>query len=226
MGAIDNGLPLSGANGAVYFKTRDFTSAEIACLSGSITDDESSFVEVGYLAGDLILITGGVNDGTIIQVATVAAGTITFTNTTLTPEVKGTSITLSMPSPGRAVAGCQNWEVTRDATVVESTTFDSGDDSEFEPIRKAWSGTIDKLYIIGSSFDAYVNKKLKATLFLRKQTTPTAARSAIYYEGDLIITSLGIATNNNELIRNNVSFQGSGALTEKTQTSTWPVAST
>jgi hypothetical protein len=236
MGAIDNGLPLKGSTGAVYFKTPDFTSTKISATANTLVDSEGSFNLVGYLAPrtfkgvvykDLIQINGGTNDGKIIEVDSVSADgeTITFSNTVLSVEAEGTSITLVMPEPGRKIAGCQNWEISWDGTTVESTTFDSGEDSEFEYIRGAWTGSFDKLYIIGASFDYYKGKKLKSVLFTKWQTNPTSANPAIYYSGSLIVNSLQVSVNNNELIGNNAGFQGSGSLTEYTKVSAWSTAS-
>jgi len=307
MGAVNEGQPLKGSTGAIYFKTQDFTSANLSFdalsagasvddltfdsatktitsvadadfsnfeagmvvyISGCTTetgnngrytvvsattlvltvaeavtdateagtvvveapyiaDSESSFNTVGYLADDIITISGSDSNDDIFTVEYIATDyskmyiSTSDTSNPVTTEAAGSSITIAMPSPGRKIFGCQNWEISRDVTVVDTTTFDSGEYSEFDYIRQSWTGTIDRLYIIGKSISTYIGKKLKGVFFQIYQSTPTTAEPAIYHEGDIILNSETITINNSEIVQDNVGFQGSGTLTEYTQETAW-----
>ena len=69
-------------------------SSRIAAVSGSpnsFTDSSDGFVAAGFAAGDTIMVSGftaAANNG-IFTIATVAVGTITIAETTLTGEVAG-----------------------------------------------------------------------------------------------------------------------------------------
>jgi len=67
------------ANGSFEDWTKRMRTNTIAFVDSNpdtITDTGSGFVTAGFEAGDVITISGGVNDGSIFTIATVAAGTL------------------------------------------------------------------------------------------------------------------------------------------------------
>ncbi len=61
----------------------------------TITDSGNGLVNAGFQAGDIIKVTGSVNNDGVYQIDTVAAGTITLiSGEKLTPEVAGATVTV------------------------------------------------------------------------------------------------------------------------------------
>lgn len=308
---INTGLPISGATGGFYFKTRDFCSdnfifnsqintvitapatTDFNATAKTITATTGNFVTNGFVAGQPITITDSINNNKIFTISIVTETVITVIEDTIVDETDttdvtitgdssikdsnlpfnvigyikddlitisgssnnddiytvtgtsddgqylfisavsftvaendtGTEITMKMPAPGRAIAGVQNWEISYETSTTDTSTFDSGKYSEFTPIRESWSGSADKLKIFGKSINIYKGKKMRGVFFERWESLPTTSEPALYWEGDVIITGITITNNNNEVIGENLSFQGSGELGYTIKNSAWTTAS-
>ena len=210
----------------------DETDADGLIITGDayIKDSNKPFNLIGYEADDLITVSGSTSNNNTYTVTNVdSEGVYVFlkegNNVTTISDVD-VKVTLSMPAPGRKIAGVQNWEISYETSTAETSTFDSGKYSEFEPIRESWSGSADKIKIFGKNIDKYKGKKMNGVFFEKWNAEPTGADPAIYWTGDLIMTNISISVNNNEVVGENMSFQGSKNLTYVVKEDAWPTATT
>ena len=90
---------LGGLGASAWVDAATITASTIAFVDSdpdTITDSGNAFVTSGFKAGDVLTVTGGVNDGVSVTVDTVVAGTITLTaGSAITAASSGTSITLT-----------------------------------------------------------------------------------------------------------------------------------
>lgn len=217
----------AGKIGGIYYKKATITADTIAFVDSdpdTITDSGDGFVTAGFEAGDYITVTGAGeagNNDTWGPLATAVAGTLTLPGgDTLTAEIAGETVTIVEASPGTASIGGYGWSLDYAADPLETTDFaDSGKRTYIAGVTQ-WTGSMTCYWDAADPINEWTGTIQTLRLFTDYQASPDVT-SCHYYEGDAVITMVGTQVQVDDVIRQTVNFQGTGALTFTTRSTAW-----
>ena len=234
---------ISGVNGAVYWNeelTDTAAANSIIFSSGDNTITASTaggvsstgildFVAEGYKSNMLFTLSGAgtTENNRIFTISTVTTGTITVseavTSSTGAGDTDTGTITFLETEPGYEEAGFYNWAIDYKIDLFDTTAFDTSSGGRtYIPSITNWTAKADKYCLsTGYAVNDWVGDTVKARFFLNYVATPTTGDASQYYEGNTIVTGISQGTSVDALITQNISFQGDGALTLKTQIAPW-----
>lgn len=219
---------ISGKQGAIYYQKASLVAtASIAFVDSNpdtITDSESRFVSSGFAAQMYITVTNSdLNNGTFqIDTGGVAAGTLTLVaGDTLNTEAAGAS-TIKEALPGTVMTGFRNWTIDTGQSVATSTDFVASGTGygAKTSIIKNWTATAEQYWQTDQAFD-WVGNSVTVRFFTVYTTAPNTTTN-FYYEGTAVVSGIDTTVPADELIMQNLTFEGSGALTLTTRSTAWP----
>jgi len=220
---------ISGINGAVYWNeelTDTGSASDIIFSSGDgtiVSDLDIDFETKGFKAGMLVTVAGSTgNDGTY-TINTVSSGTLTVDEAVTSSTGELNVITFTEAEPGYEEAGFYNWTVNYKIDLMDATVFDtsSGGRTYLTSIT-SWTASADKYFLTTANVvNDWLGETVKARFFLNYVTTPSTGSPSQFYEGNTIVTGIDVGTPVDALVSQNISFQGVGALSLKTQTQAW-----
>ncbi len=219
---------IHGKTGAVYAASALIRGTTIGFTTASkITDSGNGFVAAGFTAGMSIVVVGALdanNNGTFpIAAGGVAAGMLTLTSSTITTAAAGPLITIYQAPAGAAMAGAYNWSADTECEALESTSFSDAGIRAYIAGNKGWTGSATRRWQDdGAVWEAKQGGSLEwIRLFEVYAASPSAQTPAIYWEGLAIVTASGITAPRDGLMEQTLNFQGVGALTLVTKTTSW-----
>lgn len=219
---------LHGKTGAVYAATSIIRGTGISFAAiNTISDSGNGFVTAGFVQGQKIIVVGSTNNDHTFTITTggVAAGSLTVSATpdAVEDESAGALITIYQAPAGVAVAGCTEWSADTTCAVHDVTTFEDAGQRSFLAGLKGWSGTARRFW--QASDDRWGGSGLATfqwiRLFEKYVASPSAGDPAYFHEGLAIVTAINMTAPSGDVIGQNLTFQGVGALTFTTQTSSW-----
>ncbi len=220
---------IHGKTGGIYNSAAFIRATTISFndLPSTILDSGSGFVTAGFLQNQKITVIGSTYNNNSFTIASggVATGTLTLTGTpTITDEDAGNLVTIYLQPAGTAVAGFHSWEVTYDADVVESTDFEDAGIKAYVIGGKGWTATGERNWQTDNDIwgGSAIATPRWVRFFLRYVSSPSAGTPAYYYEGISYIKTGVVKTDVADIVRQTFSFEGVGALTLVTRTTSWP----
>lgn len=223
---------ISGENGAVYFNeelTDTATSGNLFFSTGkTITSSGNTlnFATEGYTTGMLVTVSGcttSSGNNRIFTITNVAAGVLTVSEAVTAAAPEAAAVVFTEAEPGVAVLGFYNWNLSYAGDVLETTDFDdsSGSRTYIAGLTR-WTATADKFFQTTlNEVDDWVGKPCEIRLYTDYEATPSTGSPSQYWKGDTVVTGLDHTTPVDALVSQNISLQGDGTLTLKTQTQAW-----
>jgi hypothetical protein len=202
--------------GALYFtpRIRGTTLAFVDSNPDTITDSGNGFVTSGFKAGDLITVSGSTsNDGNYtIDTGGVAAGTLTLIGgDSLTAEAAGDDVTIFAALPGQLVAGFYGWSFDDGTDVVDVTDFVDGAAGYRKYIAglEDWTGDASGYWLTDDFHHFMIGMEFTVQFFVVYNTAPNVT-TVHFYRGNAFVTGISVDADVNDVIHENLTFQGSG----------------
>jgi hypothetical protein len=192
-----------GTNAGLTFQVKS-VSAQVIVLNsvGALTAEISGTsitltASAGFLtafpglsAGDFIKVSGGTNNGAVVQVTAVSVGTITLASIgVVTNEIAGTAITLTVVPVLQLETG-GSWDAARALTTGQNYYTAS----TIALVNNSGGGTADT---ITDSANGFLNNGLYAgqTIIVQSGGAQTIVTLASITKGTLTLTQSGVLTN-------------------------------
>jgi len=192
----------------------------------TILDSNNGFVTAGIVADGTVVYTvsgSNTNDANYI-VDTVAPGTLTLAAAaTLGAEAAGNSVTIQAALPGIQLAGFRDWTMNYVGEALETTDFGSSGNREFIAGLTSFNATAAKHWLTTDNQNSWL-ATIKLVRFFSVYDSAPATTNAFYFQGEVVVTGLDPTTPVDALVSQNMTMQGTGALTPTIRSTAWPVA--
>lgn len=178
----------------------------------TITDSDSGFITAGFKVNDLITVSGTpANDGNY-TLTVVAAGTLTMATGSLSAtEGAGANVTVFTAMGGQIIAGFFGWSVSDGVDVVEVTDFVDGAAGFKKYIAglEDWTAEAQGFWLTDDFHTFMIGQELTVDFFQVYDDDPTG-ETVHLLRGKAIVGGIDTDTNVNDVIHENLTFQGTG----------------
>ena len=204
-----------GKTGALYW-TPSMTATTIAFVDGgagadTITDSGSGFLTAGYKATDLITVSGSTSNDGDYTIVSLVAGTITLATGVLTAEGAGDNVTIFGALPGQLIAGFFGWSFTDFIDVVEVTDFVDGAAGfkKYLAGLEDWTGEASGFWLTDDFHHFMIGTEMTVQFNIVYDAAPNVTTVHLW-QGRSIVTGIPVDSDVNDVIHENLSFQGTG----------------
>ncbi len=219
---------IHGKSGALYAASGIIRATTISFTAiNTISDSGNGFVTAGFVQGQKIIVAGSTSNDHTYTITTggVAADSITVSATpnAVEDEAAGKWITVYQAAPGGSLAGFFNWSLDWKCDLADVTDWDSSGKREFIAGVKEWSATAERNWHDTANvwFGAVNGTYQFVRFFVKYVASPSVGDPALFYEGLAIVTATQPSAPVDDAIKQTFNFQGVGALTPVTQTTSW-----
>lgn len=179
----------------------------------TITDSGNGFITAGFKVGDLITVSGTPANDSDFTLTVVAAGTLTMATGSLSAtEGAGANVTIFTAMPGQIIAGFFGWSVSDGIDVVEVTDFVDGAAGFKRYIAglEDWTAEAQGFWLTDDFHTFMIGQVLTVDFFQVYDDDPTATAVHLL-RGKAIVSGIDTDTNVNDVIHENLTFQGTGS---------------
>jgi len=204
---------LRGALGAVFKGAAAIYSKNLVFSDGSntITNSDDLFVTKGFSGGQVVLVYGSTSNDGVYNVDTVAAGTLTMEETTVS-ETPSTAVLIYTAAPGTQVTGFYNWQLDWTHNVMDATDFADVGSKTYIAGDTGWTATAQAHWMTDEDVESLFGTELIVRFFVKYSASPSAPAPVYLYEGLAIMSGMQVDTNVNELVQRPLTFTGVGPL--------------
>lgn len=179
----------------------------------TITDSGNGLITAGFKVGDLITVSGTpANDGNY-TLTVVTAGTLTMAAGSLSAtEGAGANVTVFTAMGGQIIAGFFGWSVSDGVDVVEVTDFVDGAAGFKKYIAglEDWTAEAQGFWLTNDFHTFMIGQELTVDFFQVYDDDPTGTTVHLL-RGKAIVGGIDVDTNVNDVIHENLTFQGTGS---------------